>query len=153
MSIIKLMFLLRFKKTFIILFILSFVYFKYFYYMDIKNGCYIKIKPAILEFSNTSIKKAIKILKYGSPSDYKNLCVYVKTIDPFISCGGFEGGCFYTTNPKTISISTSNRSLLQTTNVLVHETCHATQFAHSGTLEEGECYAAGDRILENLVQF
>lgn len=122
--------------------------------MDIKNGCYIKIKPAILEFSNTSIKKAIKILKHSSPPDYRDLCKYVKTITPFISCGGFEGGCFLQDTPKTIYVSTSNRSLLQTTNILVHETCHAMQFARGNQgLDESECYAAGDRILQKLVQF
>lgn len=122
--------------------------------MDIKNGCYIKISPAILEFSNTNIKKALKILKYGSFSDYRNLCEYVETITPFMSCGGFEGGCFYQTSPKTIYVSTSNRSVLQTTNVLVHETCHAMQLARGDKgLNEEECYADGDRILQSLVQF
>lgn len=148
------MFLFRFKKTLIILFIFIFLFFRYFYYMDIKNGCYIKISPAILEFSNTSIKKAIKILKRGSFSDYRNLCKYVETITPFMSCGGFEGGCFMPTSPKTIFVSTSNRSLLQTTNILVHETCHAMQFARGDQgLNEEECYATGDKILQSLVQF
>lgn len=149
------MFLFRLKKTLIFLLILAFIFFRYFYYMDIKNGCYIKIMPAILEFSNTGIKKAIKVLKFGSPSDYRNLCKYVKIITPFISCGGFEGGCFMPDSPKTIYVSTTNRSLLNTTNVLVHETCHAMQFAKKGNkgLNEPECYAAGDRILQKLVQF
>ncbi len=148
------MFLLRYKKTFIILFLFVLLFFRYFYYMDIKNGCYLTIEPAILEFNNTSIKKAIKILKYGSPLDYRDLCKYVETITPFMSCGGFEGGCFMQNTPKTIYVSTTRRSILQTTNVLVHETCHAKQFARGEkAFNEEECYAEGDRILQNLVKF
>lgn len=120
--------------------------------MDIKNKCYIKIKPSFLEFSNLNIKRAINVLKYGAPTDYKDLCENVKVIDPNLACGGFEGGCYYLNAEKAISISTSNRSLSWTAAVMGHEVCHAMQFNEGRELNEPECYRKTDEILKKLVE-
>ena len=143
----------RLTKIIIFLAIPLFLIYHYFFYADILQGCYIKIKPAILEFSNLSIKKAIKILKYGSPKDYKNLCDNVRAITPFPSCGGFGGGCFDKERAKTIDISTTKRDLIWTAGVIVHETCHVIQNKENRAFDEGECYKAGDAILKHIVEF
>ena len=84
-----------FLKVFLIIFLLVSFTYKYFFYVDYKNGCFVKIIPSVaMEFSNSNIKRSIEILKYGSPADYQNFCTYVDTIDANVDCGGFEGGCY-----------------------------------------------------------
>lgn len=133
--------------------LLALVYLKYFIYIDIKNNCFITIKPSILEFSNAVMKKGLRVLKYGSPEDYAKVCQYVNKINPNISCAGFGGGCFQNNNPKSIDISTSNRSLLWTSLIIVHETCHVIQFQIAGKTEEGPCYDAMDKTMSKLVAY
>ncbi len=101
----------RVIKISIFLIFLAFLWYRYFFYADIPTDCYLRIKPSLLEFSNTNIKRAIKTLKHGSPDDYRKLCAYVDIIDPNISCGGFGGGCFYPSkkSARSIDISTSQR--------------------------------------------
>jgi hypothetical protein len=143
-------------KTLIILFIIGLVFYKFFFYVDISNGCFIKIKPSITEFSNLSMKKALKTLKYGAPQEYLKVCQHVDTINPNYGCGGFQGGCYYHyegVNPKEIYVSTSYRSLSDAIAVIVHETCHAIQFQQGRPGIESECYAANDKVLKAIVQF
>ena len=106
-----------------------------------------------MEFSNSNIKKAILVLKNASPEDYQNLCRYVDTIDPNLSCGGFEGGCYYGIRSKTIDVSTSRTSLSWTAAVIGHETCHAMQAKEGRPLDETECYKVDSRILKTIVEF
>lgn len=139
------------KIFFIIFFLFAFIY-NSFLYVDIPNRCFVKIIPSIaFEFSNGNIKRAIKILRYGSPSDYQDFCKHVDTIDANIDCGGWEGGCFR--HGKKIAISTSRNTVAWTAAIIVHETCHAMQNAQRRDSDETECYAADGRILESIIQF
>lgn len=133
------------------------VYFHYFRYTDFSGGCYIKLTPSLLEFSNLNIKRSLAVLKQASPTDYKNLCDNVDVINPNFSCGGFGGGCFSYTSanpkPRSIDVSTSKNDVAWTVSVLVHETCHAMQNHEGRPLSETECHEEGDRILRGIVQF
>lgn len=141
----------KFIKVFLIIFIFSALIYNYFLYFDFKNGCFVKIIPSItLEFSNSNIKRSIKILKLGSPSDYQDFCRFVDTIDANIDCGGFEGGCYR--GGKRIAVSTAQGTVSWTVAIIVHETCHAIQIYEKRGIDESECYAAGDRILGTIVE-
>jgi hypothetical protein len=140
----------------VLLTIVLFFNFRYFRYDDWSADCHIKLKPSLLELSSVSIKKAIKVLKYAEPVEYKNLCTYVDTINPNMGCGGFGGGCFYTgeMTKKEITISTSrNSSLSATAGIIAHETCHAIQYAENRPLDEPECYAVDDKVFRNLTVY
>jgi hypothetical protein len=141
----------RIIKIIIIVLLCASVYYKYFFYYDHENGCAIKITPSF-EMSNTTIKNAIEVLKYGSPEEYKNLCTNIDTISTDVSCGGFGGGCYEHT-PRRITISTSGRKLLITAAIITHETCHAVQDKENRTMDENECYKASDRALDTLAEF
>ena len=146
---------MRIKKIFFIIFLLylaSSIAFKYFYYYDRQNDCSIKISPS-LEFSGGTIVRAINVLKNSSFEDYQDLCKNVDNINTNVACGGFGGGCFYHNRPKSITVSTSGRNLTYTVSVIVHETCHAIQFSENRDASEPECYAAGKRILQKIIQF
>lgn len=124
---------------------------KIFLYADFENKCFIKIIPSsTLEFSNLSVKRAINILRLGSPEDYKELCERVSTIDANTDCGGFEGGCYR--GGRKIAVSTSNRTISWTSAVIVHEVCHAKQANDARGFNEQECYAADGRLLKKIVQ-
>lgn len=143
------------SKKFLTIFLLVILFFgfiyKSFFYVDIKNECFVKIIPSLsLELSNGNIKRSIRILKYGSSSDYQNFCKYVDTIDANVDCGGWEGGCFR--GGKKIAVSTSQSTVAWTAGVIVHETCHAIQGYEGRGLDEDECYAADDRLLRTIVQ-
>lgn len=102
------------------------------------------------------IKRAISVVRYASPDDYRNLCAHVNSINPNISCGGFQGGCYsqYKNHkPKEIDIGTSNRSLQWTVVVVMHETCHAMQFQEGRPLSEGECHAGEGPLLGRITEF
>ena len=94
-------------KYLVIIIFLPWLFYHLFLYIDIKNGCFIKIRPAMTELSNTTIKKGIRYLKSNYPDEYVKVCNNVTTIDPNISCGGFGGGCYseYNRNPGVIDIS------------------------------------------------
>lgn len=128
------------------------VIFNYFFYFDKENNCRISIMPS-LEFSNSNIIRAIKIIKNASAADYKNLCSNVNTINTSISCGGWQGGCYNNGESGKISVSTSGRSITQTVVVIVHETCHAMQDNEKRAFSEDECYKEGNRILKSIVEF
>lgn len=143
------------KTTIAFLAVFALIY-KYFLYIDIKNNCYVKIKPSFIELSSSNIKQAIKALKYGAPEEYEKFCSNINTIDPNISCGGFQGGCYYSgkINSKEISISTANQEFLGwTAAVVAHETCHAIQYEENREMSESECYAIGYKVLKKLVEF
>jgi len=126
--------------------------FNYVYYFDSEAGCKIRIIPS-LEFSNSNIKEALKVLKFASPEEYATVCAHVDVINTNVGCGGFGGGCFYASDPKTIFISTSQRSLAMSAAIIVHETCHVIQGQENRSFDEQECYEADDRVLRNIVQF
>jgi len=137
------------------LFVLYFL-FHYFIYWDPREGCFIQIKPAFLEFTNLDMKRALKALKYGSPEDYRTVCRNVETINPVIGCGGFGGGCYYQGRSKTsasreIHVSTAKDDLVTAMAVMVHETCHAIQAKEGRSLDEQECYLADDKTLRQVV--
>jgi hypothetical protein len=129
-----------FKFLLLILFII-FVIYHFFFYVDVRNGCYVVIKPALLEMSNTTMKKGLVYLKKNFPSQYGEFCENVNTINPNISCGGFGGGCFYHNSPKTIDISTTYGNYINAAKVIIHETCHVIQLKEGRPANESECYA------------
>jgi len=143
-------------KIIIIIIIIGAGFFRYFYYLDFKNSCYIKIKPSILEFSSQNIKQAIKILKFSVPNEYEKFCGHVKTINPNFACGGFGGGCYYGDNieKKEIDISTANSGYLGwTAAIIAHETCHATQAQEKREMNENECYSIGNEVLKKVINY
>jgi len=141
-------------KISILILIIGFFIYRYFFYIDFSNSCYIKIKPSFTELSNSNIKEAIKILKLTSPDEYDKLCSNVKIINPNLSCGGFGGGCFYKSSGREIDISTAHSGFLaQTAAIIIHETCHAIQYQEGRNLSEQECYEADDVILKRIVEY
>ena len=135
-----------------LLFLVNSIIFKYFYYYNKQNNCSIKISPSF-EFSGGTIIRAIAVLKNSSFDDYQDLCQNVNTISTRIACGGFGGGCFYQNSPNSITVSASGRDLTYAVSIIVHETCHAIQFSENRDISEPECYAAGRRILKEIIQF
>lgn len=136
----------------------AYVFLHYFVYWDPGNNCRIWIRPSILEFSNLGMKSALSALKYGSPSDYRTVCRHVSTINPNYACGGFGGGCFYSSSTREpeegrmIYVSTTKNNLPAAILVIVHETCHAIQFQEGRPLNEGECYKEDDRVIREMVE-
>lgn len=132
-----------------------FIY-RYFYYIDFSERCYIKLKPSLTELSSQNIKQAIKVLKYAVPGEYQKFCSHVKKINPNIACAGFNGGCYYQYNleKKEIDVSTANSSNLGwTASVIAHETCHAIQHQEGRELSEDECYRKSSEILRATIKF
>ena len=144
------------KGLFTIVFVITaalLIALRLFVYVDIPNGCRITILPSWFELSNFNIQRSIRILKHASPRDYQDLCDQVSTIDPNLACAGFEGGCFYSTTPRSISVGTSQRSVVWTVGGLVHEVCHAKQFHDGRAMDENECYAADGWIVKQIMEF
>ncbi len=129
----------RAKYLLLILLILSIIY-HFFFYIDIKNRCFVIIKPALIELSNTSMKKGLRYLKKNFPTQYGDFCKNVNVINPNISCGGFGGGCFYRNSPKTVYISTTFGNYINAAKVIIHETCHVIQLKEGREMSETECY-------------
>jgi hypothetical protein len=132
---------------------------RYFVWIDVGARCVIGIRPSLVGYDNSTVKRALETLRHGSPDDYRKVCTHVATINPNPSCGGFGGGCFWHSEGNrgraSIDVSTEH-GLIWTVAILVHETCHARQF-HEGRPPkfdlEQECYGEDDRILRALVQF
>lgn len=147
------------KRTFLVLILIGAaagLIYHYLLYLDFKNHCYIFIKPSLLEFSSRNVQEAVNVLKYAVPNEYQKLCQYVDTINPNISCGGFQGGCYsaYQSNPGEIDIGTAHEQFLGwTAAVIAHETCHAQQFQQGQSFSEQECYEIDDHVLKTIVQF
>jgi hypothetical protein len=149
----------RYIKIGFLVFIALFIYFHYFVYWDLSDGCYIRIKPAFFEFTNLDMKRALVALKIASPEDYRLVCDNVGSIEPMIGCGGFGGGCFYNSSDKSLSnarqitVSTAKNDLQTAMLVIVHETCHAIQEKEGRSLDEDECYRLDDKLLRKTVVF
>ena len=142
------------KISLITIFIAVWAY-RSFLYIDIAHGCYVKILPSLTEWSAPkTIKSALKILERTVPDEYERTCTRVRTINPNVSCGSFEGGCFINSKStaRSIDISTSQRSLAWTAAVIVHETCHAWQAYEDRPFSEFECNTNGDRVLNTIVE-
>ena len=143
-------------KIIVIALIIGAAGYRYFYYTDFKNNCYIKIKPSILEFSSQNIKQAIKVLKLAAPEEYGKFCGQVKAINPNFACGGLDGGCYYEDNleKREIDISTANSGYLGwTAAVIAHETCHAIQAQEKRALSENECDKIGSAVLKKVISY
>lgn len=142
---------MAYKKFIIVLFFLFFIgaiLYKYFFYLDIQKGCYIKILPSV-QGGNTLVKKSIKVLKYGSPSDYEDLCKHVNTIDlNYLSGGGF----YYISIGKTIFVD-PRFGLQDVSRIIVHEVCHARQRQEGRFLSEEECYKKDDEFIKKITSF
>ncbi|OGD66918.1 hypothetical protein A2442_03480 [Candidatus Campbellbacteria bacterium RIFOXYC2_FULL_35_25] len=140
------------KKIFYLFLILFFVY-KFFFYVDISNGCFVRFKPSFMEFNTGNIKDAIAVLKNAVPQEYQKFCGNVSKINPNIACGGFGGGCFYGTE-REIYLWTSHGSFVGwTAAIIAHETCHVVQDLEERTMEEGECYKIGNEVLKSIVEY
>jgi hypothetical protein len=133
---------------------------RYFLYTDKEYGCFIKIKPSILEFSSQNIKKGILVLKYADVDNYKELCNRIDVINPNISCGGFGGGCYRKTNfdnseiSRQIDISTPHNGFLGlTAAIIAHEVCHVRQAQENRSFSEKECYKLDDKVLQKVVEY
>ena len=132
---------------------------RYFVWWDVGARCVIGLRPSLVGYDNTTVKRALATLKHGSSEDYQKVCVHVATINPNPSCGGFGGGCFWhfegNRGRASIDVSTEH-GLIWTVAIIVHETCHAIQYHEGRPAQfdlEHECYGEDDRILRALVQF
>jgi hypothetical protein len=122
-----------------------------FLYIDLAQGCFIKLLPSWdFNFNQSVIKKGLVVIKNALPDDYKNVCKRINTIDPNFDCGKAEGGCYWHGNPKRISVSTKQSQLNWVPAVIVHETCHSQQDSENRETLEPECYRESDRILRAL---
>ena len=125
---------------------------RYLIWIDLPGRCVITMRPSLVGYDNTMVKRALETLRHGSPEDYRKVCVHP-------ACGGFGGGCFWHGEGQkgraTIDVSTEH-GLIWTVAIIVHETCHAVQY-HEGRPPhfnlEDECYSEDDRIMRALVQF
>ena len=68
---------------------------RYFVWVDVGGRCVIGIRPSLVGYDNSTVKRALETLRNGSPEDYRKVCVHVGSINPNPSCGGFGGGCFW----------------------------------------------------------
>jgi hypothetical protein len=132
---------------------------RYFVWVDVGARCVITIRPSLVGYDNSTVKRALETLRHGSPEHYRKVCAHVGAINPNASCGGFGGGCFWHGQDRrgrtSIDVSTEH-GLIWTVAIVVHETCHAIQFHEgrpSGFDHEDECYNADHRIMRALVQF
>lgn len=139
-----------------VILLMTILIYRYLLYIDFQNRCYILIKPSLLEFSSRNIQEGIRVLKYAVPIEYQKLCQYVDTINPNISCGGFEGGCYsaYEAHPGEIDVGTAHEQFLGwTAAVIAHETCHSQQFQEGRPFDEKECYEIDNYVLKTVVEF
>jgi hypothetical protein len=123
-----------------------------FYYVDLDNKCYIRVVPTILP-SNWSAKEIIGILKATSPENYEYLCKNITSFDKNQSCGGADGGCFYSASKKKIYIGNDQNNVVLTAAIIVHELCHARQAAEGRRMDESECYREGWDYLNGALQY
>ena len=131
---------------------------RYFVWWDVGARCVIGLRPSLVGYDNTTVKRALATLQHGSPEDYRKVCAHVATINPNPSCGGFGGGCFWhAREPRPRQHRRQHRARADLDGGdLVHETCHAIQFHEGRPAQfdlEHECYGEDDRILRALVQF
>ncbi len=145
---------LKLIKYSVLILILFFWYYNTHHYIDIANGCNIKIKTSLFEFSGPNIKEALTALKHASPNRYYTVCKNINTISPGMSCGGWQGGCHYGNKTGEIWLSTTNDEFLGwTAAVITHETCHDIQMREKRPMSEDECYKVSHDTLTELVQY
>ncbi len=121
------------------LFLVVSLFYHFFLYIDIFHGCFITIRPALTELSNTTMKKGVYYLKTNFPQQYQDFCSNVRVINPNISAG--TGGEYqYLENPDMIAISTAFGKYTDAAKAIIHETCHAMQFKSGRPFSEPECY-------------
>lgn len=131
--------------------------FRSFFYIDRSSGCKIFILPSVLEFNNGTVIDALHLLKRTAPDAHEMVCENVTKINPNFSCGGsLWGGCFRgkadRSDQKTIDISTSHKDILWTASIIVHEACHARQYANVEEMSEDQCYSEGYQIVYEIVR-
>jgi hypothetical protein len=132
--------------------VIVFIIYNYFIYVDVENSCFITIIPST-ELSNINIKRSLSALKLTAYDEYRNICKHISTISANVGCGGFEGGCFYSDQPKTAYVSTDMNNLAWTMGVLVHEACHAQQYKEKRSISEMECHQRDDVLLNDIVEY
>ncbi len=144
---------LKLIKIFAIVFIIFFWYYNTHHYVDSANDCNIKIQTSFFEFNSKNIKSALTALKYGTPERYRKVCKNIHLIKPGMSCGGWQGGCYYG-DIGEITISTANDQFLAWTSaVIAHEACHDSQKREHREISEEECYQVSHDTLVELVQY
>lgn len=142
-------------KYFIFFFLVFFIINIYFFrYDNFKDNCHIKIGFSLLEMNHVEIKDSIKLLKNALPQEYMDLCQNVSSIKPDLPCGGTGGGCFRAKNPRQIEVSVLNGGTTgHTSAIVMHEVCHAIQNKENRSIEETECYAKTDQVINSLLDY
>jgi hypothetical protein len=140
-----------FKILFVLLIIGAFVY-KNFVYTDEQYYCSIKVLPSF-QPSNWDFRKVFTLLKQTAPEEYKYMCANVSTISKDMSCGGFDGGCYYTEQRRTLYIGNDQDNIAVTVAVIIHELCHARQNNEGRPLIESECYQKAAVYLNGLYSY
>ena len=124
------------------------------FYFDISKGCYFFITPSMnLEFSNSGIKRALGIIKIISPENYQNICARVNIINTNLCDAGFEGGCFYSGQSRTIYVAATPRKITWVAEVLAHEACHARQKYEGRPGDEQECWKVGLKVMQDATVY
>lgn len=140
-----------FQLLFVLLIIGAFVY-KSFVYTDEQYNCVIKVWPTF-QPSNWDFRKVFTMLKQTAPEEYKYMCANVSTISKDLACGGFDGGCYYTQQQRTLYIGNDQDNIAITVAVIIHELCHARQNNEDRPLAEHECYQKASAYLDNLYSY
>ncbi len=147
----------KFVKISVYIGVPLYIFFHYFYYIDIPNSCYISIRPSFISFSNLEMKRGLNLLKQDLPENYLKVCANVNSIDPNFGCGGFGGGCFFpneqnSTEKGMIAIGTIPGNAAKTAAAIIHETCHAIQYHEYRAFNEKECYTIQDEAYNKLTR-
>lgn len=71
-----------FVRYFFLLLVIVFVYviLKGFYYIDLSNHCFVKVKYDVLKGDRESIKEALAEIKNSDYVFYRNFCAYIDTV-------------------------------------------------------------------------
>jgi hypothetical protein len=140
-----------FQIAFVLLIISAFVY-KAFVYTDSASNCSITVIPSF-QPSNWDHTKVFNMLKQTAPDEYQFMCANVTSVSKDMSCGGFDGGCFYTEHSKRIYIGNDQDNIAITNAVIIHELCHVRQYKEGREMEETECYKKGSDYLSGLYAY
>lgn len=137
-------------RNIVIIFLLwiTLIFLNNFLYVDIFEPCFIPIYPSWFELSNATIKQAMGVIKKVSLQNYHNICKRVRAINPNMSCGIWNGGCFSWGQPfNTIDVSAS-RNLIWMAEVISHEACHVQQHDEGRPGDENECWLVGLPVMQ-----
>jgi len=61
--------------------VVAVVVLRYFVWLDLGGGCVIGLRPSLVGYDNTTIKRALATLHRGSPEDYRKVCAHVAWIN------------------------------------------------------------------------